>query len=67
MVWQCLIISAKFPANLFPIHSLPNVPAGVKGASCSAENESLSAVRLKIMLLFYFHNLDQLQWCGNKL
>ena len=21
MVWQCLIISAKSPANLFPIHS----------------------------------------------
>ena len=26
MVWQCLIISAKSPANLFPIHSSQMFP-----------------------------------------
>ena len=42
-------------------------PQVEKGASCSAENEGLSAVRLKIVLLFYFYNSDQLQQWGNNL
>ena len=54
----------KSQVNLFPIQMFPQVE---KGASCSAENEGLSAVRLKIVLLFYFYNSDQLQQWGNNL
>ena len=48
MVWHCLIISAKFPANLFSIHSSQMFPRVEKGSSCSAENKRLSALRLRL-------------------
>ena len=48
-------------------HSSQMIPQVENGASCSAENEGLSAVKLKIVLLFYFYNSDQLQRWGNNL